>query len=53
VRTSWGWHQKAHPIKGPEVRAHERASGLSNASGLSDAPGLVPVQSPVHAALEE
>jgi UDP-arabinose 4-epimerase len=47
VRTSWGWHQKAHPIKAPEVPAHERAPSLS------DAPGLVPVLSPVHATSEE
>jgi len=47
VRTVWGWHQKAHPMKGPEVRAHERAPSLS------DAPGLVPLLSPAHATLEE
>jgi hypothetical protein len=33
VRTAWGWHQKAHPMKGPEVRAHERAPSLSDAPG--------------------
>jgi UDP-glucose-4-epimerase GalE len=47
VRTSWGWHQKAHPIKAPEAQTHEHAPSLS------DAPGLVPVASPVHAALEK
>jgi UDP-glucose 4-epimerase len=47
VRTAWGWHQKAHPMKGPQVPAQEHAPSLS------DAPGLVPVLPPVHAALEE
>ena len=29
VRTAWGWHQKAHPMKAPAARAEELLPNLS------------------------